>query len=136
MNKPNYDVAALPGATLAAVLSAFMPKGPYSYISGIVGVTLLAIIYAFEHERKRTPSQTFAVACVCGLSGLLIVGLVAELFIGGWVPIGTGGNDPDSAVPTNYLVASWPVQVFIFCMYDRYRLQPRIDRSQSQSSDS
>jgi hypothetical protein len=124
-NRPNYDVAALPGATLAAVIATFMPKGPYSYLSVIVGITLLAIIYAFEHARNRTRSQTFAVACVCALSGLLIIGLCAELYIGGGKPIGTGGNDPDSAVNTNHLLISWPVQVVLFSLYDRYWLQPK-----------
>lgn len=126
MIKTNYDAAALPGATLAAVLAIFIPKGPYSVLSAIIGITLIAILFAFENGRERSQSQTFALSCVVALSGLLIVGFVAELCLGSGSLSGTGGLNPDSRVSTNKLLISWPIMVTAAAFYDRFYLQRRL----------
>jgi hypothetical protein len=43
----NVDAAALAAATLAGVLSAIIPSGPYSFVSGIAAITLMTILLAY-----------------------------------------------------------------------------------------
>jgi hypothetical protein len=124
---PNYDAAALPGATVAAVLSTFMPKGPYGHISAIISITLLAILFAFELQRQRTPAQTFAVACVVGLSAMLLYGYVAEFIISKGTFAGTPAAEPDTQVPMNYLMLSWPITVAMACAWDRLVIQDQLE---------
>ncbi|MBT3067618.1 hypothetical protein [Rhodoferax sp. U11-2br] len=127
---PNYDAAALPGATVAAVLSTFMPKGPYGYISAIISITLLAILFAFEIRRQRTSAQTVAFACVVGLSAMLLYGFVAEFIISKGTLTGTQGAEPDTQVPMNYLMLSWPITVAMVCVWDRLVIQAQLVRAE------
>ena len=124
MTKPNFDVAALPGATLAAVLATFIPKGPFGFLSGIVGVTLIAILYAYEFPRLRTTAQSFALGCVIGLSSILVFGFIAEYWLNKGQ--GTGGAESDTDVPINTLLATWPIVVGIFMAADRLYWQKNL----------
>lgn len=78
-----FDAAALAGTALAGALAVFIEPGPYDWMSGVVGFTLLAIIIAFEWDRRRNHLQSLALASVVGMISLLIVGLILECGRGG-----------------------------------------------------
>ena len=127
MERTNFDAAALSGATLAAVVTVYIPKGPFGWISGIVGLVLLLILVSYESERPRTQLQSLALGAVCGLSSLLIVGLVAELIIshGSLSGIIGGNGELESQVSDNLLPAIWPFVSLLFFAFDRLYLQRR-----------
>lgn len=75
----NVDAAALAAATLAGVLSAIVPSGPYSFVSGIAATTLMTILLAYERNRVRSRSQSCALACALALAALPLVGLIFEI---------------------------------------------------------
>jgi hypothetical protein len=129
----NVDAAALAGAALAGALAVFLQEGPFDWLNGVVGATLLAIVVGYELDRPRTASQSVAIGAVFAFCSLLIVGLVWELVLGEGSLDGTPAPKGDkmvSRVPTGGLALVWLILAAICCVADR-RWQKRRDPKRS-----
>lgn len=73
------DPAALAAATLAAAVSTIVQSGPYTPLSGVVGVSILALIRAYDVDAHRTKFQSAAFAAVQALTFNLVAGAGLEL---------------------------------------------------------
>ena len=125
---PNFDIAALPGATVAAVLAAVMPSGPYGYLSLIIGVTIFSILLAYEGGRIRSKKQSAALACSMGLVAILICGFIFEWFLTRLkgIPVNCVGSACESAVAGECVFAIWFIAAIASFFGDRYFLQPKL----------
>jgi len=108
------DAAALAGATLAAAVSNLMGTGPFDWLSGILGVSLLLIVLAFEGPRGRSPLQTVAFSAVTALAALLPVALVLEHI----VPDSGPGRNEDGRLGPGLLVTGWIILGIVVCYVD------------------
>ena len=85
MQQEHVDAAALLGTALAVVLAVLVPEGPFDYMNFAVGITVLAIIGAYQWGRARPlPIQSIAMSCTVALVATLIVGVVAEICVSGF----------------------------------------------------
>ena len=118
-----FDPAALAGTAVAAAIAVSINPGPYNGMSFVIGMTLLAIIFAYERGRPRNWRQNLALATVTGFVSLLLVGLFLEW----WLPSsrfhevcrqadGHGG----SCVQPWMLVTAWSVISVISFVLDLY----------------
>lgn len=76
------DPAALAAAVLAGALSVFLAPGPYGYFSLIIGFTLLALLIGYEWTKIRNVGQSIAYATVLSLCSMLVLGVLAEFYLG------------------------------------------------------
>lgn len=113
-------------AALAGALAVFIEPGPYNWLNGVTGITVLLIVVAYEIHRRRTRMQSLALAAVCAFVGLLVVGLGRELYIGGWElkgvclePTGCKLHEYDSTVSDEFLAVAWSILVGIMFVSDR-----------------
>jgi hypothetical protein len=122
----NVDAAALAAATLAGVLSAIVPSGPYSFVSGIAAITLMTILLAYERNRVRSRSQSCALACALALAALPLVGLIFEIvwatdFHSFLYP----APDDDTRVGQGALAIAWILLTPAAYALDRMAWQPK-----------
>ena len=125
-----FDAAALAAAALAGALAVFIEPGPYDWMSGVIGITLLSVIFAYEKDRSRTGCQSCAYAMVVAFVMLLVAGLFLELLLGngslGGICNNTGGcksDEFDSHVESWHLASMWGVcTILVYCL-DRRRLK-------------
>jgi hypothetical protein len=116
----SFDAAALAGATLAAAISIFTKEGPYDWLSGTVGSTLILILYAYERRRPRDFAQTLAFSASFAVAGLLVFGVLAEKFLelqGMSAPQTPAG--PDTRVGATLMLTAWVVIAIVCVVADR-----------------
>lgn len=114
------DAAALAAATVAGALAVFLVEGPFDPLNGVVGATLLTIVYGYEWNRPRTVPQSVALSAVSSFSALLIVGLLSELVLGGGSLEGVLENGKRvSRVSSWWLTAVWLVLLAVLTFLDR-----------------
>jgi hypothetical protein len=112
MADQSFDSAALAGATLAATISVLGAPGPFKYMSAVTGLTLLAIIFAYESGRRRTLLQSVAVSMTMALAALLPAATALELCYGHGSLVGITQGDitetsivnPDIIIPLCWLI--------------------------------
>lgn len=75
------DAAALAGAAMAASLSVLIAEGPFEWMNVVVGMSLLALVWAFEGRRPRRWRQSLAYGATVSLCALLCVGFVLEVWL-------------------------------------------------------
>lgn len=125
----SFDAAALAVATAAGAFSVFVAPGPYSWFSGIIGVTLLVTIWAYESTRTRTWLQRLALSMSCAFISSLIFGLIGELILSGpslrgICPIDNTPYtfdcqmDPESAVSSSLLAVLWIITTIVIFWLD------------------
>jgi hypothetical protein len=132
-DRTQFDAAALAVAALAGALAVFSDPGPYDTMSAVTGITVLIIIVAYEHDRRRTPWQSAALAATFAFVSLLVVGFFWELLKGGFTLAGEcyppGGdctpNERESAVPPLGLAGLWILIGGGILAGDRFRQRRR-----------
>jgi hypothetical protein len=121
-NQEHIDSAALAGATLAGVLAVLVPEGPFDWTGPVVGITLLALIYAYIWRGRRTRAQSVAVAAVVAFCSLLIFGVFLELICGHGHLSGHLREDThkvESNVESWWLATIWLIVTVICALVDR-----------------
>jgi formate hydrogenlyase subunit 3/multisubunit Na+/H+ antiporter MnhD subunit len=115
------DSAALAGATMAAVLTVVIPKGPFDSFSIPIGVSLAVLVCAFELHRRRTAAKSLAFATALSFPLLLIVGPFVEAARQGWTLsfFFHGGNEADGRVEPWLLTLVWVVLAVLVYAVDR-----------------
>ncbi|WP_244808005.1 hypothetical protein [Caballeronia zhejiangensis] len=84
MDENPVDAAALLGAALAVVLAVLIAEGPFDYMNGVVSITVLAIIYAYQWERPRPQRKlSLALSCTIAIVATLLVGVAGEIVTSG-----------------------------------------------------
>lgn len=131
-----FDAAALAVATAAGAISLVTESGPYDWFAGIIGLTLLAVIWAYEWVRERTWQQRLALAMCSAFISMLVLGVVLEISYSGieldgiCPPTGLPYTfdcpvDGDSAVPEPFLLCFWPLLTAIYFIADVLLEGPR-----------
>jgi hypothetical protein len=72
------DQAASLGVILIGVLAVAVAPGPYTFLSCLIGVTLLVALLAFGRAHGATNGQRVAIAIGVGLCAVLISGVVVQ----------------------------------------------------------
>jgi hypothetical protein len=113
MKKREIDSAALGGSAIAAVLTVALAKGPFDPVSFIIGVTLVALILAYELNNGRTLAQSIAFGAVLGLCSLLFLGFLVE-----WLVFHTPHDAPESKLSYTLIVSLWLTVAVTFVIVD------------------
>ena len=111
----------------------FLQPGPFDWLNGVVGITLLSVVFGYERQRPRDRFQSIALAFVCGFCSLLILGLVLELHLGKGSLEGIPDQDgkPISLVPNVLLTVLWGIVADVCYVVDRL-WQKRIDKPEKK----
>lgn len=120
------DSAALAAAATAASLPVFLEPGPFVPINGILGFTLLFVLFGYEFRRTRKGLQHLAFGAVCGLCSLLVIASIAEFARGGWHPdyYVCLAEKKESRVSPWDLLWMWGVGLAIFTVISGFFPQP------------
>src|SRR5262249_41241439 len=89
----------------------FMKEGPFDWLAGILGATVLLILVAYGRHRPRDLLQTAAFSAAFGFAGLLLVGLFLELVLEAQgLPLGqTPDGHPDSRLTPQWFLGAWVI---------------------------
>ncbi len=85
LKKRAIDPAALIFATLALLGTTLYTSGPFSPLTSLLGIVILAVIYAYDEDEPRNLFQKLAFAMVTGLALTVTLGLAAQLL--NWLPV-------------------------------------------------
>ncbi len=115
MNNASTEQSALLGVALAGAISVAAADGNFDLWDSIVGVSLLVILWAFDHHPDGSWKVGFAFASVYGLCWVITVGVVIDAAI-----------EPDSSQPPYTLeallsIAVWTVFTVAIYMWRRWR---------------
>jgi hypothetical protein len=139
MQQEHVDAAALLGTALAVVLAVLVPEGPFDYMNFAVGITVLAIIGAYQWGRARPLRiQSIAMSCTVALVATLNVGVIAEICVSGFRLDGhiecmylTSASGMykcwrDTNVPPWVVPTSWALMTVALYAVDRYIQRRRL----------
>lgn len=119
MPERQHDSAALAGAALAAVIAIYTQSGPFQYSSFAIGVSILLLVCGYEIDKARTRMQSLALACICALASILVIGAILEWRRSNGTMSGIPGLEGklQSAVIEIEVMQIWGTASFvIFCM--------------------
>jgi hypothetical protein len=103
MNNASSEQSALLGVALAGAISVAAADGNFDLWDTIVGVSLLVILWAFDHHPDGSWKVSLAFASVYGLCWVITVGVVIDASI-----------EPDTSQPPFTLEALLSIAVWIF----------------------
>jgi|GEM_PF-5788639 len=115
MNNASSEQSALLGVALAGAISVAAADGNFDLWDSIVGVSLLVILWAFDHHADGNWKVGLAFASVFGLCWVIAVGVVIDAAI-----------EPDTSQPPYTLeawlsIAVWIVFTVATFMWRRWR---------------
>lgn len=119
----SFDSAALAVSALAAVLAVSGQAGEYVCTNFAIGVTLIAIVLAFELSRPRRVFKSLAMGMILGLISWLIVGFILDKCL----PESFEKVQGTKALPW-MLVVTWAVVTGAFTILDRCWIQKKLMR--------
>lgn len=108
------DPAALAAASLASAISTIAQPGPYTPITMVVGLTILAVVLAYDVEAFRTKFQSFAYSAAAGLTATLALGYPFEVYSQNYIDY----NPTSSTVPQWVTVLAWLCFTAAFYVFD------------------